>query len=90
MNAPLTIFIAGREIPAYTRDFSNQGMYFYLASADSTLPDRYFEFLVDVPPEVTLSTYCSIRGWAQLTRKENTSGGLTGVAAKILQYSILR
>jgi hypothetical protein len=90
MNSPLTVFAKDREISAYTRDLSNRGVYFYLALTDSALIDRDFEFLLDLPPEITLSTCCSIRCWAQLIRKEDSSGNMTGIAAEILQYSILR
>jgi hypothetical protein len=90
-NAPLTVFIGGREIPAYTRDLSNRGVYFFLATADSHQIGRDFEFMVDLPPEITLSTSCSIRCQGRLVRKEdNSSTNFTGVAAEILKYSILR
>jgi hypothetical protein len=90
MHAPLTVYIGDREIPAYTRDLSNRGVYFLLDLADSTLIDREFEFMVDLPPEITLSTSCSIRCQGRLVRKENTLQNMTGVAAEILKYSILR
>lgn len=90
INAPLTVIIGGRQIPAYTRDLSNRGVYFFLAGTDESLIDREFEFVLELPPEVTLSTYCEVRcrGWA--LREEKTSTDLTGVAAKILDYSILK
>lgn len=89
INAPLTVTIGGRQIPAYTRDLSNRGVYFFLAGSDENLIDREFDFVLELPPEVTLSTYCEVRcrGWA--LRKEETSTDLTGVAARILDYSIL-
>jgi hypothetical protein len=90
MNAPLTVFVGDREISAYTRDLSNRGVYFFLDLADGDLIDREFEFLVDLPPEITLSTNCSIRCQGRLVRKENTLQNMTGVAAEILKYSILR
>jgi hypothetical protein len=65
-------------------------VYFYLDLTHSTLIDSDFEFLVKIPPEVTISTYCSIRGRGRLLRKENLSGNMTGIAAEILQYAILR
>jgi hypothetical protein len=34
VRAPLTVIAGDREIPAYTRDLSNRGVYFYLASDD--------------------------------------------------------
>jgi hypothetical protein len=89
-NAPLTVLIGDREIPAYTRDLSNRGVYFYLDLSHSDLIDRDFDFMVKFPPEVTVSTYCSILGRGRLVRKENVSGNLMGIAAKILHYAILR
>jgi hypothetical protein len=90
INAPLTLFIGDREIPAYTRDLSNRGVYFYLASSDCTLIDCDFEFIVELPPEITLSTCCRIRCKGRAIRKEETSFNLVGVAAQILDYSIRR
>jgi PilZ domain len=92
ISAPLTVIAGDREIPAYTRDLSNRGVYFYLALADSALIDRDFEFLIEMPSEITLSTSCRIRCRGKLVRKEITSRNLTGagIAAEILDYSILR
>lgn len=90
LNAPLIVHIGDREIPAYTRDISDGGAYFYLAAPDSELIDRNFEFVLEMPPEITFSTWCPIRCQGQLLRKEHTSGDLIGIAAQILQYSIMR
>jgi hypothetical protein len=90
ISAPLTVIVGDREIPAYTRDLSNRGVYFYLALADSAMIDRDFEFLIDMPPEITLSTRCRIRCRGRAVRKESALMSLTGVAAMILDYSILR
>jgi hypothetical protein len=88
ISAPLTLLIGDREIPAYTRDLSNRGVYFYLALADIKLIDRDFEFIVELPPEITLSTCCRIRCRATVLRRENTPWDLAGIAAEILDYSI--
>lgn len=90
INAPLTLFIGDREIPAYTRDLSNRGVYFYLGLTDLPLFDHDFEFLVELPPEITLSTCCRIRCRGRAVREEKTSNNLTGIAAEILDYAILR
>jgi hypothetical protein len=92
ISAPLTVIVGGHEIPAYTRDLSNRGVYFYLALPDSTLIDRDFEFLIEMPSEITLMTSCRIRCRGKLIRKEVTSRNLTGagIAAEIMDYSILR
>jgi hypothetical protein len=86
--APLTVIIVNREIQASTRDLSNRGVYFYLAPDDSQLIERDFEFTVQLPSEITLSTSCQIRCRGRVVRKEETLLSLTGVAAEILDYSI--
>lgn len=92
ISAPLTVIVGEHEIPAYTRDLSNRGVYFYLTLPDSTMIDRDFEFLIEMPSEITLTTSCRIRCRGKLIRKEVTSRNLTGagIAAEILDYSILR
>ncbi len=92
ISAPLTVIVGGHEIAAYTRDLSNRGVYFFLSLSDSALLDRDFEFLIEMPSEITLSSNCRIRCRGRLIRKEMTSKNLTGagVAAEILDYAILR
>ena len=90
ISAPLILFLGDREIPAYTRDLSNRGVYFYLALSDCKLLDCDFEFVVELPPEITLSTCCRIRCRGRAVRKEENHSNLAGVAAEIMDYSILR
>ncbi len=92
ISAPLTVIAGDQEIPAYTRDLSNRGVYFYLTLPDSTMIERDFEFLIEMPSEITLTASCRIRCRGKLVRKEVTSRNLTGagIAAEILDYSILR
>jgi hypothetical protein len=90
VNVPMTIFVGDREIPAFTRDLNNLGVYFYLALADGLLIDHEFEFVITLPPEITLSTCCRIRCSARLMRREETSMDLKGIGARILDYSIYR
>ena len=90
VSAPLTIIVGDHKIPAYTRDLSNRGVYFYLDSADQTAVNDDFEFVVELPPEITLSTCCRISCRGSWVRTEEGSAHFTGVAAKILDYSILR
>jgi hypothetical protein len=92
ISAPLTVIVGEHEIPAFTRDLSNRGVYFFLTLPDSTLIERDFDFLIEMPSEITLTTSCRIRCRGKLVRKEVTSRNLTGagVAAEILNYSILR
>jgi hypothetical protein len=90
INAPVTLFIGDREIPAYTRDLSNRGAYLYVALSDSAPIDSEFEFTVDLPPEVTFATCCQIRCRGQAVRTEGAAMSLTGMAVEILEYSIFR
>jgi hypothetical protein len=90
ISAALTVTIGKREIPGFTRDLSNRGVYFYLDSPDSARIGGDFEFLVELPPEITLSTNCSIRCQGRVVRTDNTVGQLTGIAAEILHHSIQR
>jgi hypothetical protein len=90
INAPLTVFIGRREISGFTRNLSNKGVYFYLDLAGSAPIEGEFEFMVELPPEVTLSTCCLIRCQGRVLRADNTSRQLTGIAAQIIRYSIQR
>lgn len=90
INAPLTVFAGGREISGFTRDLSNRGVYFYLDLNEAAPLSGDFEFLVELPPEITLSTCCSIRCLGHIVRTDKTSRQMTGIAAEILQYSIQR
>jgi hypothetical protein len=87
INAALTVKMGRREIPGFTRDLSNRGVYFYLDMAESAPIGGKFEFVVELPPEITLSTCCCIRCEGRVVRTERASGQLTGIAAEILHYS---
>lgn len=90
INAPLTVFAGTREISGFTRDLSNRGVYFFLDTNDATPLDGDFEFLVELPPEITLSTRCAIRCQGHVVRVDKMSRQMTGIAAEILNYSIQR
>jgi hypothetical protein len=88
INAPLTAFIGRRKIPGFTQDMSNTGVYFFLDQADRDLPGGEFEFLIEMPPEITLSTCCLVRCRGRVVRTDRASTQLTGIGARILEYSI--
>ena len=90
LSVPLTVMVEDREVSAYTRDMSNRGVFFYLETIDGTLLDPDFEFVAELPPEITLSTCCQIRCRGRAVRTEEISIDLTGIAAEILDYSIVR
>ena len=92
ISAPLTVVAGGQEISAFTRDLSNRGVYFFVSLSDSALIERDFQFLIEMPSEITLSSSCRIRCQGRVVRKEMMMKNLTGagIAAEILDYSILR
>jgi len=69
---------------------NNLGVYFFLDPAGKVPIAGDFEFLIELPPEITLSTCCRIRCRGRLLRKDNASVNLIGMAAEILEYSIQR
>lgn len=91
VRVPLTVFLEDREIPTFTRDLSNRGVFFFLPLADSGLIDSNLQFLVELPAEIAISSGCRIRCKGRLVRKEMISGDLTeaGLAVEILDYSLL-
>jgi hypothetical protein len=90
ISAPVTVVIREREVPAYTRDLSNRGVFLYMDLAESAQIDREFDFTVNLPPELTFSTCCKIRCKGRAVRTEDAATNVTGIAAEILEYSIIR
>jgi len=88
INAPVTILAGSREIPGFTRDLNNFGVYFYLNLADGATVGNDFDFLLELPPEITLSTCCMVRCRGRVVRTDDSSAQMTGIAARILDYSI--
>jgi len=89
IKAPLTISLGDREIAGFTRDLSNKGVYFYLGAGERPEPGEEFEFVVELPPEITLSNSCLIRCQGRVARAEITPQNEAGIAAEILEYRIL-
>lgn len=90
LSAPLTVILQGREIPACTRDMSENGIFFYLDVPSEGLIEGEFEFIVQFPPELTHSTSPAIRCLGRLARKDSNATGWNGIGAEILHYSFLK
>lgn len=88
INAPVTVLVGKREIPGFTKDLSNLGIYFYLNLADGAAVGGDFEFTLELPPEITLSTSCMVKCKGHVVRTDDSSAEFTGIAARILEYSI--
>jgi hypothetical protein len=89
IKAPLTISLGDREVAGFTRDLSNKGVYFYVEASERPEPGEEFEFVVELPPEITLSNSCLIRCQGRVARTDMTPRNETGIAAEILEYRIL-
>jgi hypothetical protein len=89
IKAPLTISLGDGEIAGFTRDLSNKGVYFYLGAGEGPRAGQEFEFVVELPPEITLSNSCLIRCQGRVARTELNARQEVGIAAEILEYRIL-
>jgi hypothetical protein len=90
IQAPLTMRLGTTSIAAITRDLSNNGVYFYSKSCDIFKVDQELDFVIELPPELTLTHDCEIHCHGRTVRTDQMSPSQTGVAAAILNYSIVR
>lgn len=90
VRVPLVVVTGDHSISGYSRDVSGGGVYFYMNASDGAMIDQDFDFMLKLPPEITFSTWSSIRGSARLVRKDAEPKDSAGIAAEILQYSIVR
>ena len=77
----------GSEVPGVTRDISASGIYFYLHPA--TPIESEVEFVLTLPPEVTMSSAVVVRCKGTIVRVSPPSEKGIGVAVAIDQYQIL-
>jgi hypothetical protein len=75
------------ELIAQTKDVSARGIYFYLDSQPQ--PGSRLEFVLTLPPEITLADEIRVRCIGKVVRVETMSPGKTGIAAAIEQYEFL-
>jgi hypothetical protein len=79
----------GRQIPAFTRDLSDQGVYFYISPTDTPRVGDDLEFVIELPAELTLSESCRIRCQGRVLRTTETSWDEVGVATEMTRYAFL-
>jgi hypothetical protein len=79
---------AAQPIEAQTKDVSARGVYFYVPEAvEEGVP---LEFMLTLPPEITLTESIRVRCRGRAIRVEPAvSSGKTGVAAIIDDYQFL-
>jgi hypothetical protein len=89
VHSPVTVVMGDRRVPAFTRDLSNRGAYFFVGVADTPDLSQEIEFVIELPPEITLSGWCKIRCQGRVLRVEPTSWNETGVAVEIVRHSMV-
>lgn len=78
------------ELPAHTKDVSARGIYFFIDSPMES--GSNIEFVLTLPPEVTLTESIRVRCRGQVVRVEQqsaASGARLGVAAAIESYDFV-
>jgi hypothetical protein len=77
-----------KELNARTRDISARGVYIYLE--EPVRENSKLEFVLTLPPEVTLTDSIRVRCTAQVVRADRDGAGKpVGIAAQITQYVFL-
>ncbi len=87
MRLPLTLRVNQTEIPAFTKDVSARGVFFFLESQPSV--GSQLEFDITFPPEITLSTSLRVRCRGSVVRVAPASPLGVGIAATIHNYEFL-
>jgi PilZ domain-containing protein len=75
------------ELMAQTKDVSARGIYFYVDS--HIQPGSRIEFVITLPPEITMTEQIRVRCAGRVLRVETPAPGKMGVAAAIEQYEFL-
>jgi PilZ domain len=90
IRLPLTIKVGGGEIAAVTRDISSSGVYFYLESDHGQIaPSGSIEFIIVLPPEITLSTHMRVACKGKVLRRHHPTALGIGMVAVIDSYSFI-
>jgi hypothetical protein len=89
LRLPLAVQLPDHADPiqAHTKDVSARGVYFYATqTVEEGVP---LEFLLTLPPEITLTENIRVRCRGRAIRVERAPGSKTGVAAVIDDYQFL-
>jgi PilZ domain len=90
VHAPVSLNIHEAPVTGLTRDMSNRGLFVYLRSVEGIERDQRFDFVVELPSEITLSSGCKISCTGRVVRVVDKPADLTGIALEILNYTISR
>src|ERR1700746_3746611 len=77
--APAIVTIGNREVSAFTREISTQAAYFRTAGeGDKPCTGERLAFLITIPPSLSYSSPCFIKGWGHIHRIDDLAGNETG------------
>jgi len=89
LQLPVAISTGSTSEPAQTetRDVSSRGVCFY--SEAPLEPGTNVEFVLMLPPEITLTESMQVRCFGQVLRIDEVNAGKLAVAARIERYEFL-
>jgi hypothetical protein len=88
VNIPVAVHFETRTVPAFTRDLSGRGIFFYTEAAlqEGTVVELTFT----MPSEITLGENIPVRCCGRVLRADPPQGGQrNGIAAKLDSYEYL-
>jgi hypothetical protein len=86
---PVTVLAGELSLPAFTKDLSARGVYFYVSSADSHLIEQDLDFIIEFPPAITRCNKLKARCTGKVLRKQITIGRGMGIAAEFCRYTFM-
>lgn len=89
IQAPAIATVGNREIWAFMRDISTQAVYFRTAAGEEKPAlGEFVNFLIKIPPTLSFSKPCFIRGRGRTIRFEDSDEDESGFVVEILEYDI--
>jgi hypothetical protein len=90
MKLPVTVKMPQGDVSskaAETKDLSARGVFFYLDTHVN--PGSNIEFVLTLPPEITLTESIKVRCLGKVVRVDKGEGEQVGIAAAIDQYDLV-
>ena len=89
IHAPAVATVGDREIWAFTREISTRAVYFRTAEeGENPSIGEPLDFLIKIPPSMSYSKPCFIKGRGRTLRIDDLGGEETGVVVEMLEYDI--
>jgi hypothetical protein len=91
IQAPAIATVGTRQIRAFTRDISTHAVHFRTAGDEaSSQIGEALEFVIRIPPSMSFSKPCVIKGRGRTVRLDKLEGNESGLIVEILDYDIER